>query len=94
MGTTGLSDKGSIKMETYSKGKDFLSHQTIKIPISSVSLSISYTFGKNRMQKQHVSKIQNDYIEQQSQGEMYNSIGGGSGTGAGAGAGAGGGMPY
>ena len=89
MGTTGLSDKGCIKMETYSKGSDFLSHQTIKIPISSVSLSISYTFGKSRMQKQHVSKIQNDYIEQQSQGEMYNSIGSGSGTGAGAGAGAG-----
>ena len=41
---------------------------------------------------ERVSKIQNDYIEQQSQGEMYNSIGGGSGTGAGAGAG--GGMPY
>lgn len=77
MGTTGLSEKGNIKMETYSKGHDFLSHQTIKVPISSVSLSISYTFGKSRMQKQHVSKIQNDFIEQQSQGEKFNSIGSG-----------------
>jgi len=27
------------------------------------------------MAKQHVSRVQNDFIEQQSQGEMLNSIG-------------------
>jgi len=33
--------------------------------------------------KQHVNRVQNDFIEQQSQGEMINSVGSGSGTGTG-----------
>ena len=85
-GLTGLSSGGSIKMETYSKGKNFSQHQTIKVPLSGVSLTVSYTFGKNRMQtRQHQSRIQSDYIEQQSQGEMLNSVGSGTGAGAGTG---------
>ena len=85
-GMVGLSGGGNIKMETFSKGKDFAQLQTIKVPLSGVSLTVSYTFGKNRMQgKQHQSRIQNDYIEQQSQGEMINSMGSGTGSGAGAG---------
>ncbi|MBP5387562.1 MAG: TonB-dependent receptor [Prevotella sp.] len=91
---TGLSEGGSIKMETYSKGSNFSQKQSIKVPISGVSLTLSYTFGKNRQQtRMHQTRIQSDYIEQQSQGEMLNSVGSGTGTGAGAGAGAGGGMP-
>lgn len=91
---TGLSEGGSIKMETYSKGSNFSQKQSIKVPISGVSLTLSYTFGKNRQQtRMHQSRIQSDYIEQQSQGEMLNSVGSGTGTGAGAGAGAGSGMP-
>ena len=87
---TGLSEGGSIKMETYSKGSNFSQNQSIKVPISGVSLTVSYTFGKSRQQtRMHQSRIQNDYIEQQSQGEMLNSVGSGSGTGSGAGAGAG-----
>ena len=81
-GLVGLSDGGSIKMETFSEGSNFTQHQTIKVPISSVSLTLTYTFGKTRMQtKQHQSRIKNDYIEQQSQGEMLNSVGSGNGTG-------------
>ncbi len=91
---TGLSEGGSIKMETYSKGSNFSQKQSIKVPISGVSLTLSYTFGKNRQQtRMHQSRIQSDYIEQQSQGEMLNSVGSGTGTGAGAGAEAGSGMP-
>jgi hypothetical protein len=38
-------------------------------------------------QKQHQSRVQNDFIEQQSQGEMINSVGSGNGTGTGTGTG-------
>lgn len=75
-GLVGLSEGGRLKMESYSEGKQFLSHQTIKVPIGSVSLNVTYTFGNTKKQmKQHVSRIQNDYIEQKSQGEVLNSVG-------------------
>lgn len=75
-GMLGLSDGGNLKMETYSQGKNFLSHQTIKVPMSGFNVSVSYTFGNSKQKaKQHVSRVQNDYIEQQSQGEMLNNVG-------------------
>ena len=75
-GMLGLSDGGNLKMETYSQGKNFLSHQTIKVPMSGFNVSVSYTFGNTKQKaKQHVSRVQNDYIEQQSQGEMLNNVG-------------------
>ena len=75
-GMLGLSDGGNLKMETYSQGKNFLSHQTIKVPMSGFNISVSYTFGNTKQKaKQHVSRVQNDYIEQQSQGEMLNNVG-------------------
>jgi hypothetical protein len=85
-GMMGLSDGGNLKMESYSQGKNFLSHQDIKIPMSGVTFSVSYTFGKGKKQaRQHVSRVQNDYIEQQSQGEMLNNVGSGTGNGGGTG---------
>jgi outer membrane receptor protein involved in Fe transport len=76
MGLVGLSEGGKLKMETYSTGSQFLSHQTIKVPIGSISLSVTYTFGNTKRQmKQHVSRVQSDYIEQKSQGEVLNSVG-------------------
>ena len=77
-GTTGLSDGGNIKIESYSEGKGFSTHSNIKVPIQGVTLSVSYTFGNSKHQmRQHTSRVQNDYIEQQSQGEIINSVGGG-----------------
>ncbi len=85
-GMMGLSDGGNLKMESYSQGKNFLSHQNIKVPMSGVTFSVSYTFGNSKKQpRQHVSRVQNDYIEQQSQGEMLNSVGSGTGNGGGTG---------
>lgn len=78
MGLMGLSKGGDLKMETYSKGNQFLSHQTINVPIGSISLNVTYTFGNTKRQmkqQQHVSRVQNDYIEQKSQGEVLNSVG-------------------
>ncbi len=85
-GLTGLSGGGCIKMETFSKGNNFSQHQTIKVPLSGATLTVSYSFGKNRQQtRMHQSRIQNDYIEQESQTEKINSLGSGSGSSTGAG---------
>ena len=76
MGMTGLSKGGNLKIESMSSSNNFTNHQAIKVPLYGFSFSVSYTFGNTKRQaKQHTSKVQNDYIEQQSQGEMLNSIG-------------------
>ena len=76
---TGLNDGGSIMIESNSRGKDFTSHNKVKVPIYGVSFTVSYTFGNSKMQnrQQHQTRVQNDFIEQQSQGEMINSVGSG-----------------
>ena len=76
---TGLNDSGSIMIESNSRGKDFTSHNKVKVPIYGVSFTVSYTFGNSKMQnrQQHQTRVQNDFIEQLSQGEMINSVGSG-----------------
>ena len=75
-GLTGLNDGGSIMIESNSRGKDFSSHNKVKVPIYGFSFTVSYTFGNSKMAaKQRVSRVKDDFIEQQSQGEMINSVG-------------------
>jgi len=82
----GLNDGGNLKMESYSSGTGFDSHQDMEIPMSGVTFNVTYTFGNSkRQQRQRVSRVQNDYIEQQSQGEMLNSVGNGGAGNAGGG---------
>ena len=82
-GLTGLNKGGKLNIDTESRGKDFTSHTSIKVPIYGVTFTVSYTFGNSKMMsKQHISRVQNDFIEQQSQGEILNSVGSGS-TGSG-----------
>ena len=76
MGMMGLSDGGNLKIESESGSSNFAYHQTVKVPLKGFTFTVSYNFGNSKRQaRQHTSKIQNDYIEQQSQGEMLNSIG-------------------
>lgn len=76
MGMMGLNKGGNINIESHSQGKDFTSHTLTKVPLYGFTFTISYTFGNSKRQaQQHTSRIQNDYIEQQSQGEMINSVG-------------------
>ena len=73
-GTLGLSGNGNIKMESYSKAADFTNHMNISVPISSVSLTVSYTFGNTKKQmKQFQSRVQSDYMEHESNEERLNS---------------------
>ena len=75
-GILGLNSGGKLNIESESRGKDFTSHTNVKVPIYSVALTVSYTFGNSKMSsKQHVNRVQNDFIEQQSQGEVINSVG-------------------
>ena len=84
MGMVGLNKGGNIQIESYSRGKDFSTHTLTKVPLYGFTFTVSYTFGNSKMAtKQHTSRVQNDFIEQQTQGEMINSVGNGSGTGNG-----------
>ena len=75
-GLIGLNSGGNINIESYNSGKDFTSHTNVKVPISNVTFTVSYTFGNSKIKtKQHVNRVQDDFIEQQSQGEVINSIG-------------------
>ena len=75
-GLIGLNNGGNINIESYNGGKDFTSHTNVKVPISNVSFTVSYTFGNSKIKtKQHVNRVQDDFIEQQSQGEIINSVG-------------------
>ena len=77
-GTMGLNKGGKLNIESYNRGQNFTSTTNIKVPITQVTFTVSYTFGNTMiMAKQHVNRIQNDFIEQQSQGEMLNSVGSG-----------------
>ncbi len=76
MGMMGLNKGGNINIESHSQSKDFTSHTLTKVPLYGFTFTVSYTFGNSKRQaQQHTSRIQNDYIEQQSQGEMINSVG-------------------
>ena len=75
-GIVGLNKGGKLNIESENRGKDFVSRSTIKVPIYGVTLTVSYTFGNSKVKaKQHTSRVQNDYIEQQSQGEVINNVG-------------------
>ena len=75
-GLVGLNKGGNLNIKTANNGKDFTSYTNIKVPIYSFAFNVSYTFGNSKMaQKQHQSRVKDDYIEQQSQGEVLNNIG-------------------
>jgi len=75
-GLTGLNEGGKLNIESHSRGKDFTTHTNVKVPIYGITFNVSYNFGNSRVvAKQHTSRIQNDFIEQQSEGEVLNSVG-------------------
>ena len=72
----GLNSGGKLNIESDTKGKDFTTHTNVRVPISGVTFTVSYTFGNSKVKtRQHVKRVQDDFIEQQSQGEVINSIG-------------------
>ena len=81
-GIMGLNKGGNLNIESSSRGQNFTSYTNVKVPIYGVTFTVSYTFGNSKIRaKQHVNRVQNDFIEQQSQGEMLNSVGSGSTSG-------------
>ena len=85
-GIVGLNKGGNLNIESSSRGQNFTSYTNVKVPIYGVTFTVSYTFGNSKVRaKQHVNRVQNDFIEQQSQGEIINNAGSGSTSGNGAG---------
>ena len=83
-GIMGLNKGGNLNIESSSRGQNFTSYTNVKVPIYGVTFTVSYTFGNSKIRaKQHVNRVQNDFIEQQSQGEMLNSVGSGNTSGNG-----------
>ena len=81
-GIMGLNKGGNLNIESSSRGQNFTSYTTVKVPIYGVTFSVSYTFGNSKVRaKQHVNRVQNDFIEQQSQGEIINNAGSGNTSG-------------
>ncbi|MBQ6966058.1 MAG: TonB-dependent receptor [Bacteroidaceae bacterium] len=75
-GMLGLTKGGNLEMKSYSRGNGFDTHQTIKVPMSGFTFSVSYSFGNTtRQAKQRPNRIQSDYIEQQTQGELLQGAG-------------------
>ena len=84
MGLTGLGNGGALAINSYSEGKDFTNTMKIKVPMQSISLSVSYTFGNTKKQfMQRRSRVESDYIEHQSSSETINSVGNGGGSASG-----------
>ena len=83
-GIMGLNKGGNLNIESSSRGQNFTSYSNVKVPIYGVTFTVSYTFGNSKVRaKQHVNRVQNDFIEQQSQGELINNAGSGSTSGNG-----------
>ena len=83
-GIMGLNKGGNLNIESSSRGQNFTSYSNVKVPIYGVTFTVSYTFGNSKVRaKQHVNRVQNDFIEQQSQGEIINNAGSGSTSGNG-----------
>ena len=83
-GIMGLNKGGNLNIESSSRGQNFTSYNNVKVPIYGVTFTVSYTFGNSKIRaKQHTSRVQNDFIEQQSQGEIINNAGSGSTSGNG-----------
>ena len=75
-GVVGLNKGGKLNIESCSNGKNFTAHTNVKVPIYGVTFTVSYTFGNSKIRaKQHTNRVQDDFIEQQSQGEVINSVG-------------------
>lgn len=77
-GLTGLNDGGCLKIETYSSGRDFTNHMNIRVPLYSLTFNVQYAFGNTKKQfsqQQRQTRIENDFIEQKSQGEMIQGAG-------------------
>ena len=56
--------------------KDKLTLSVSGVVIYGVTFTVSYTFGNSKIRaKQHTNRVQDDFIEQQSQGEVINSVG-------------------
>lgn len=83
-GLTGLSKGGKINIGQYAEDRDFTSDMQISVPITRVIATARWTFGNTTKRfQEHKSKVQDDYIEHQSNTESIGNAGSSSGSGTG-----------
>lgn len=72
---TGLNKGGCINIETYSSSSTFVNSSNIRVPMSNVSLSVTYNFGNSKVKtRSHKSKVQSDVIERSNNMEQLNQM--------------------
>ena len=74
---TGLRKKGRLNIENYSRGSDFVNHQTMSIPIANIALTLSWSFGNSKVKgADNRARTSDDVMERQNQLEKVSSMGG------------------
>lgn len=75
-GITGLGKGGNFTFDTYSQGADFTNLQRVRVPVKTVMLNVSFSFGnlKKTMNNQQ-KKVDNDYMEKENNQDIMNNMG-------------------
>ena len=72
---TALNKGGKLHLDSYSAGKDFTSKQQIHVPISNVSVTVTWNFGNSKVKaKTSERRIENDVIEKKMDMEQMNDM--------------------
>lgn len=69
---TGLYSGGKMQIENYSRNKDLVNHNVMRIPSMTFNIGVSYTFGSFKSARRNeVKTIESDFIESKSNMEQY-----------------------
>lgn len=75
-GITGLRDGGRFCFDTYSTGSNYINSQRIRVPVRTVMLNISYSFGNLKANAQKQTKeVDNNYKQMQNNQIDINGMG-------------------
>lgn len=75
-GVTGLGHGGALAFDSYSAGKDFTNHQRVRVPLQSIMLNVSFSFGNLKQQAHRQQKsVENDFMEKENNQNMMNNMG-------------------
>ena len=75
-GVTGLGNGGDLAFDSYSQGSNFKNHQRVRIPIQTVMLNVSFSFGNLKQTAKQQKKIEDDFMEKENNNQnMMNNMG-------------------
>ncbi len=75
-GVSGLGNGGNLAIDVYSKGKDFVNKQIVRVPVKFIMATVTYSFGNSKIQqKSRQTKPDNDFKENNKSDGMIPGIG-------------------